>query len=447
MALNPIRISKQVARQFVLGRQGLWPGRRWRGKKGTAQALRACEAVQLDPLQATARSQDLVLHSRVVGYKPQYLDEVMYRDREFFDYGGWLAVYPMSELPYWRLHMERRSHVKRVEDYVFSHAAIFEQVREELRKRGPLGNRDLDGNAVGWNYRGRKDTSLALYDMWISGELMMHHRERFGRVYDFRENVAPREYDYMAPESEADELFARKCIAFKGLLPEFRWKTDLEYYLRRKIMRDEMKAWRERWLEEGRIALVQVEDIGGHHLVLAEDLPLLDALQAGRIPRGWQPLETSTVEEVTLLAPLDIVSARGRALKLFDFEYLWEVYKPAHQRRWGYYTLPILYGDELVARLDPKLERSSRTLQIKGYWHEDGAPVKDAAFAEALAKGLVRFAKFLQAAQVNLSGVGEPFLRRELKRRVGEEMPVSTKAIVNGPSKVESRTSKVTGWE
>ncbi len=71
--MKPLSISKQTARRFVLGRQGLWPGRRWRGKKGTATALRVCEAVQLDPLAATARSQDLVLHSRVLDYKPEHL--------------------------------------------------------------------------------------------------------------------------------------------------------------------------------------------------------------------------------------------------------------------------------------------------------------------------------------------------------------------------------------
>ena len=218
--MNPITISKQTARRFVLGRQGLWPGRRWRGKKGTAQALRLCEAVQLDPLEAVARSHDIVLHSRVLGYKPEYLQKLLYQDRQFFDYGGWLAVYPMSELPYWRHHMQKRSLAKRVEDYSFAHADLFEQVRQELRRRGPLGNRDVDGNAVVGNYRGRKDSSLALYDMWISGEVMIHHRDRFSRVYDFRENVAPPELDYLAGESEVEEFFARKCIAFKGIMPE-----------------------------------------------------------------------------------------------------------------------------------------------------------------------------------------------------------------------------------
>ena len=213
-----IVISKQTARRFVLGKQGLWPGRRWKGKRGTFQALRTCEAVQLDPLNVVGRSQDIVLHSRVLDYKPDYLQQALYKDRQFFDYGGWLAVYPMSELPYWRVYMERRSHAKRVEDFVFTHHEVFDFVRAELRKRGPLGNRDFEGKSLDdWNYRGRKETSLALYDMWISGELMMHHRDGFNRVYDFRENIAPKELDYIASEKETEDFFARKTVALMGL--------------------------------------------------------------------------------------------------------------------------------------------------------------------------------------------------------------------------------------
>jgi uncharacterized protein YcaQ len=427
--MKPIVITKQTARRFILGRQGLWPGRRWRGKKGTTQALNACEAVQLDPLQATARSQDLVLHSRVLDYQPSYLHKVMYQERRFFDYGGWLAVYPMHEMPYWRLHMQKRSHGPSVEDFTSAHPGVFEQVRAELRSRGPLGNRHLDGKAIGWDYRGRKDTSLALFYMWLTGELMIHHRENFSRFYDFRENIIPSELDYAAPAQEAEEYFARKCIAFKGLMPEVRWKTDLEYYVRRSIGRDEMRAWRDRWIAEGVLSTMQIEGQPGANLVLAEDLPLIETLQTGKVPRAWRPLDITTLDEVTLLSPLDIVSARGRALKLFDFEYKWEVYTPAHQRRWGYYTLPILFGDELVARLDAKLDRPSMTLQIKGFWHEAAAPIKEADFATALANGLLRFAHFLKAEQVNLSGIGGRSLRSALKPLVGQSMPVSTRSI------------------
>lgn len=415
-----IVISQRTARRFVLGKQGLWPGRRWRGKKGTADAIRACEAVQLDPLNVVARSQDIVLHSRVLDYKPGYLYKVAYDERKFFDYGGWLAMYPMSDLPYWRLHMERRSHDKRIEGFVLSHEELFERVREELRKRGPLGNRDIEGNHIGlWNYRGRKDTSLALYDMWISGELMIHHRDGFERVYDFRENIAPNECDYVASEEEAEEFFARKTVSFVGVKRESQMLGEMRYYLRKEYSKAEMSNLLGHWKESGMLKQVQVEGGRETYLVLAEDIPVLEMLEMGRVPRGWNPKETTTLDEVTLLAPLDIVSARGRAKKLFDFEYKWEVYTPEHKRRWGYYVLPILYGDELVARLDSKLDRTKMTLEIKGFWHEDDAPVKSADFAEALGKGLIRFAHFLEAKNVDVSAIKPVRLRTHVKKMIG----------------------------
>src|ERR1041385_2686029 len=416
--MNPIPISQQTARRFVLGKQGLWPGRRWKGKKGAAQAICACEAVQLDPLNITARSQDLVLHSRVVDYKPEYLYQLMYKERQFFDYGGWLAVYLMSSLPYYRLHMERRSHEKRIENFVLSNLDLFEQVRAELRTRGPIGNRNMVGNRVTGNYRGRKDTALALFDMWLSGELMIHHREGFERVYDFRENIAPKEFEYVVSEKEAEEFFMRSNISFRGLFREGELRALMQYDMRCNYTQAEMKQLVREWLESEKAYQVQVEGGRDTYLILAEDLPLLDALQKGKAPKAWKPIDTTTLEEVTFLASLDIVSARGRAKKLFDFDYKWEVYVPAEKRRWGYYVLPILYGDDLVARFDPKLDRTTMTLEIKGFWYEEDAPVKDVDFANALAKGLIRFAKFLGAEKITTSFIQPTGLRKEIQRQL-----------------------------
>ena len=215
----------------------------------------------------------------------------------------------------------------------------------------------------------------------------MHHRNGFSRVYDFRENIAPKEFDYLASEKEAQEFFARKNVAFMGLKREGSLKTDLQYHLRQNYTSAEMKSLLEGWIKSGMFAQVQVEAGREKYLILGEDLPLVESLETGKVPKSWKPKETTTLEEVTFLASLDIVSARGRAKKLFDFDYVWEVYVPAHKRRWGYYVLPILYGDDLVARLDPKLDRTTMTLDIKGFWHEDDAPVKDIDFAMRWQKG------------------------------------------------------------
>jgi hypothetical protein len=417
-----ISISKQTARRFVLGKQGLWPGRRWKSRKGTAQAIDACEAVQLDPLNIFARSQDIVLHSRVLDYKPDYLYQVAYQDRQFFDFGGWLAMYPMSNLPYYRVHMERRSHQKRVHGFVLSHEELFDKVRAELRSRGPLGNRDFDGNRIGYNYRGRKDTSLALFDMWLSGELMIHHREGFERVYDFRENIAPKQFDFMAGEQEAEDFFIRKNVAFMGLFREPVLRSMLQYDMQQSYSRAEIKSRIDFWVEAGKAERIQVEGRRDPYLVLAEDLPVLETIEKGKVPKGWKPKEATTLEEVTFLSPLDIVSARGRAKQLFDFEYKWEVYTPVHLRRWGYYVLPILYGDDLVARLDLKLDRQTMLLEIKGYWNEEDAPVKDQKYANAFAKGLLRFARFLNARRVNVAAIQPAALRKQINALLKAEL-------------------------
>jgi uncharacterized protein len=417
-----ITISQKTARRFVLGKQGLWPGRRWKGKQGTAQAICACEAVQLDPLNVFARSQDIVLHSRVLDFKPEYLYQIAYRDRQFFDYGGWLAMYPMSNLPYYRVHMHRRSHQKRVEDFVLSNPDLFEQVRAELRVRGPLGNRDFKGNAVGWNYRGRKDTSLAMFDMWLSGELMIHHREGFERIYDFRENIAPPQFDYMVGEEEAEDFFIRKNISFMGLFREAVLRSALQYDMQQVYSRAEVEEKVAAWMEIGKAVRVQVEGGRDPYLVLTEDLPDLESLEKERIPKGWKPKGTTTLEEVTFLSPLDIVSARGRAKRLFDFEYKWEVYTPVHLRRWGYYVLPVLYGDDLVARLDLKLDRPTMNLEIKGYWNEEDAPVKDVEFVHAFAKGLARFAKFLDARRIKTAAIQPAKFRKHVEAVLKTEM-------------------------
>src|SRR5215208_4758768 len=222
--------------------------------------------------------------------------------------------------------MERRKHHKRVEDFVLSNSELFEQVRRELRVRGPLGNRNFNGNAVAGNYRGRKDTSLALFDMWLCGELMIDHCEGFERVYDFRGNIAPKEYDYVANEKVAEDFFLRQNISFSGLFREGLLRPALQYDMQHNYSRAEVSQLIAAWLESGKAKQVKIESGRDTYLVLTEDVPALESLEKGKVPKEWNPKETTTLEEVTFLSPLDIVSARGRAKKLFDFEYKWEVY-------------------------------------------------------------------------------------------------------------------------
>lgn len=414
-----ITISKLTFRRFLLGQQGLWPGRRFKGLSGTTKAIHQMQGLQLDPLNIVARSQDIALYGRVLDFKLEYLYQAAYEKRGFFDYGGWLFMYPMQEFPYWRLHMKhRQERGMSYESFKHPPVELLKFVLNELRTRGPMGNRDFSGEAVkAWSYRGRKEASITLYYLWLIGEVMITERKGFDRIYDLRERVLPREYDYAAPESEAEDFFSRKAIAYLGLARESTWRTNLAHFFHRDVSRKEGRERIERLIEQGVASRVRVEGSRDEYLVLNSDQSHLSELEAGRIPKAWKSKGPTTEEEVTLLAPLEIVTARGRAKRVFDFEYLWEVYKPAHQRRWGYYTLPILYGDDLVARLDPKLDRKTNTLHILGFWLEDDAP-KDEAFVNALANGLKRFAELIGTEKFDLSGIRQVKLRSYLKKKL-----------------------------
>jgi uncharacterized protein len=408
-----LTIDIETARRYILGKQGLWPGRRWRGIKGTEQAMRAMEYLQLDPLQIIARSQDIKLHSRVLDYAPGMWEDVAYQQRKFFDWGGWLAVRPMDELPHWRVVMRReRDGETRIRSMGREHADAIVEMRAILRERGTVSNRDfaMASRTRTQSYRGRKDSALALYYLWRTGEVMTHHRERFERVYALTETVAPAHLLRESDEAETDRFLIKKDVGFSGLSRVSRVSDSFH----RGLPFDRVKQILEAMLADGDLIEVQIEGWKPVHYALGRDARLLRNLSAGRVPKAWKPLETNTTEEVVFLAPLDPVSARGRANVLFGFDYVWEVYKPEHQRKFGYYTLPILWGDRLVARFDSKLDRATNTFVILGLWLEDKVLGRDEAFADALARGFRRFVTFLGANRIDAKTIREPLLRRRV---------------------------------
>jgi uncharacterized protein YcaQ len=247
-----------------------------------------------------------------------------------------------------------------------------------------------------------------LYYLWRTGEVMTHHRENFERVYALTETVAPAHLLRESDEAEADRFLIKKDVSFSGLSRLNRtsdsWQRGVPFSKAKQIL--------EAMLADGDLIEVQVEGWKAVHYALGSDAKVLGELINGRVPKAWPPLETTTTEEAVFLGPLDQVSARGRAKVLFGFEYVWEVYKPEHQRRFGYYTLPILWGDRLVARFDSKLDRTTNTFVILGLWLEDKALGKDEAFAEALARGFARFVTFLGAGQLDAKAIREPLLRK-----------------------------------
>ena len=374
--------------------------------------MRALEHLQLDPLNVVARAHDLMLQSRVIGYKPDDWARLTHDKRRFFEWGGWLAVRPIEELPHWRVLMRRERDTHHWRAFAAEHASTIEEMRGVLRERETVSNRDftMASRKRVNSYRGRKDSAIALHYLWRIGEAMVARRDRFERVYARPEAVAPASLLRESSDAEADDFLLAKLVASEGLAR----LTGLNGTLHRTVAALELKRWRDERVANGELIELTVEGWKGSRWAPGKDRAVIDAIAAGRIPPVWKPLETTTDEEATFLSPLDPVSARGRAKPLFDFDYKWEVYTPAAQRRFGYYTLPVLWGDRLVARFDSRLDRSTGTLVLNALWLEDEDLAADGQFADAFSRGMTRFLAFLDAKSVDATAVRVPLLRNRL---------------------------------
>jgi uncharacterized protein YcaQ len=400
-------ISKQTARRFVLGQQGIWPGRRWQGHAGVEEAIRTIQAVQIDTISVVARNHDLTLWSRVAGYRPEWLETLLYQERRFFEYGGVLFIYPLAEWPYWQTIMSRDSRWRSRIKTELPH--IIELVKTKIALDGPLASRDFkDRERVPGGFNTVKDTTHALDYLWITGELMVHSRRGFDRVYELTERLQPAALDQAGPVSmeEAEYFFAVKALRDLALATPAALARRVTNMLHRRASPTECAAWLVRMLQDGLVWQIKIEGLKDTYYYPAEAAGYLAQLENGKIPESYQTVGPDTLHEVNFLAPLDNVTwDRLRLKSLFAYDYVWEVYKPQSIRRWGYYTLPVLYGDRLVARIDPKLDRRTGKLTIQGFWLDDETLAGDDKFASALDCGLRNFARFHQATELDASVV------------------------------------------
>jgi uncharacterized protein YcaQ len=407
-----IDVSAETARRFVLGKHGLWPARRWSGKDGARTAMRAIEHLQLDPVVIVARSHDLILHSRVANYRPEYFDELTYKDREFFDWGGWLAVRPMDELPYWRVLMRRNAHHGRIKQIGEQHSEAIRLMRARLAAGERISSRELDSDdkLPTRDYRGGKEAALALYYLWRVGDAMTFERRGFERVYAATEFVAPPGLLKPAGEREAELFIARKAIAHDGItkLP------SLYPLFSRKMPRSEGMALENELLDRGDIARVRVAAWPPGQFIVSADVPLLEAVARGELPAEWAP----GAEECTLLSPLDPIVARGRSAELFGFEHIWEIYKKAEDVKFGRYTMPILWDDALVARVDLRTDRATGALVVNGLWFEQPGLARDDQMTAALVAEISRLAVFVGATTID----ARELTQRSIRARLGSAL-------------------------
>ena len=362
-------------------------------------------SIQFDPLEVAGRNHDLVLLARIAGYEREWTDALLYEERSLFEaYNKGLSLLPTSELPWYRHTWDR--HRAEMDGGTFvEHAALVDELLGRIRRDGPLSSIDVEPRAaIDWYWRPTNQVRALLEALAQAGILGLARRDGNRRVYDLAERLFPG--DLLAEQRpERDQRRHRLLSRYRahGLLgrsgsSEIFLGTTASARETGATTRGELLA---ELMDSGDLVPVAVDGLRGERFVLADEVPLLDRaaaeLEAGEPPSGAAPA-------VAFLAPLDpFVWDRQLLRPLFGFDYIWEVYVPEKKRRWGYYVLPVLYGDRLVGRVEPRFERRAGTLRILGLWWEDGFdPLAEDAFVGAFAEAVEAHRRFGRVGRVAL---------------------------------------------
>jgi len=424
---TPIVSLRAVAALF-LDRQHL---RRPRSRPFSAARLARFVAdaggLQLDSINVIDRAHYLTVWSRFGPYDKQMLDDLIYRRRAFFEYWAHAAcVVPTAHFPSWRRAMlDYHTRSRGWARWLKKNRKTLTTVEEAIRQGGPLGSADFvhrrpRGEPGWWNW---KPTTHALDYLWMSGRTLVASRRHFQKRFDLAERVMP-EALRLEPLSAEDfrRWHLRRSLHAMGAATEM----DLRMYLSfPRVGAAERRRWLAQMLDSGEVREVEVERpahmSAARWYALSEDLPALTAASGRR----------TASEGTTLLAPFDsFLWHRERAHRLFGFSYTIEVYTPGHKRTHGYYTLPILHDGQLIGRVDPKVHRTERRLEVKWVhferWFARGAEPpaaswgrldRDAAVA-GLAGALRSLAEFAEADTITLGQVGPSALRALLARQL-----------------------------
>jgi uncharacterized protein YcaQ len=393
-------VTAEQARLLLMGAQGLLDET---ARAATPAALRRLITrmgfVQLDSICYVERAHHLTLVSRLDGYRREHLARLLERERALFEH--WThdaSAVPLEWFPHWKPRFERAGASIRASLWWRERMGerperIIDAVRGRVAREGPLRSQDFehegprDGSSAWWGWKPQK---AALEYLWRTGELMVARRENFQKVYDLTERVFP-EHN-RAPRPAEDEHVEWACsTAFERLVVATP-KEVADFWAA--IDPARARGWCERAAREGRVVPVVVEA----HEAVKGGKPR----PAYAVPDWERRLKSlpAAPQRTRLLSPFDpVLRDRARLGRLFDFDYRFEAFVPEPARRFGYYVLPVLEGDRLVGRIDPKLHRDEGVLRIRRVFWEPSVRVTRAR-RKGLEDAAARLAQFVGAARV-----------------------------------------------
>jgi uncharacterized protein YcaQ len=400
-----VDLSQQQARIFQILSLGLGnPSPQDVKKETLLQEIRRMGVLQIDTINIVARSQYIVLWSRLGGYPMSWLDDLL-AEKYLFEYRSHAACYiPIEDFPlyYWK----KLSHSKKLEDHdswLGQNKIFVRELLETIRKNGPVKSSDFmrkDGiKGTWWNW---KDEKIALEHLLQMGELMVAKRDRFQRVYDLTERVHPNGLEEVYSEAEAKIILTARTIKSLGFtLPQ--WIPD--YY---RLPKSRQESVLSSLVESGEILPVNLEGIESTGYIHKDNLKLYKSIVAG----------SANPNRTVILSPFDpLLWDRSRLKTLYGFDFRLECYLPASKRKFGYWLLPILHNDSIVGNMDVKADRKNQVLEIKSIFLEDGVMVTD-NLLDGLSGTIHDFANWHNTPVINLKYSNNSKLISALKLRL-----------------------------
>ncbi len=383
-------IAVKTARTLLLTGLGLMedPAR----PSGSDRVLAEIERlgfVQIDSINTVERAHHHILWTRLHSYAPRTLDALQRAGSIFEHWTHDASFIPARWFPHWRHRFAKvawgpwlRRRLGR------NHREVLDGVLGRIRREGPLRARDFErtgrGGGTWWNW---KPAKAALEYLWRTGQLAIPHRVRFEKVYDLTERVLPDLHGLAAPSLEEHVEWAcrsameRLGVATPRELSGF-WGL---------VTIGQAAAWCAAAVKRGEIVGAQVGRTGPSRQSFALADWRARAAAVGAAPAAMR-----------ILSPFDpLIRDRARCLRLFDFDYRFEAFVPAPKRRHGYYVLPVLEGDRLVARLDPDLDRGARVLHVRRVWWEQGVRTTRAR-KSSLEDALARYGLLIGAGRIEV---------------------------------------------
>ncbi len=380
------RVEIEKIRRLWFQRQGLLkPRSRKLTPKSFVDHLESCGGLQLDSVNVVDRAHHLTLWSRFGKFDREKLRQWIYQDKIAYEFWGHEA----SMLPLKHLPLSRRSFRSFVPHGSWwkenrPPRSVMQKVRRRIREEGPLESAQFKAKPGGTGpWWGWKQEKMALEVLWRKGELAIADRRHFRRVYDLAEQVYPEGPTASKAEYEDSWLFTG--LDGNGIATEKHLST---YFTSPRLKATVRRAVIARNLKKKRVVAVEVPGQGDIYYTRPETLDNL-----ARLPKP---------QGTTLICPFDsFLWLRERAEELLGFRYRIEIYVPPSKREYGYYVLPILHEGELVGRVDPKLHRDRKELEIKAIHLEPGFK-SGAAFNNVLGETLGDLAGFLDADKLSL---------------------------------------------